>query len=133
MKFCTVKEITLTKHKLARTTPCNEIELEIELVMLSPRARGSLVDNPYQRMEAFMSGEFTPPPDQAKSEAFAEQMVGVLNSGALSLMLSIGHKTGLFDTMSHLAPSTSEQIARAAGLSGHHQRDSLSAKGAACT
>src|SRR5260370_26645020 len=69
-------------------------------------------------MEAFMSAEFTSPLDQAKSEAFAEQMVGVLNSGALSLMLSIGHKTGLFDTMSHLAPSTSEQIARAAGVQG---------------
>ncbi len=38
-----------------------------------------------------MSGEFTPPLDQAKSEAFAEQILGVLNSGVLSLMLSIGH------------------------------------------
>src|SRR5260370_38285085 len=76
-------------------------------------------------MEGFMSGEFTPPPDQAKSEAFAEQMVGVLNSGALSLMLSIGHKTGLFDTMSHLAPSTSEQIARAAGLQERYVREWL--------
>ncbi len=117
----------MTKHKLARTTPCDEIELEIELVMLSPRERGRLVDNPYQRMEAFMSGEFTPPLDQAKSEAFAEQMLGVLNSGALSLMLSIGHKTGLFDTMSHLAPSTSEQIARAAGLQERYVREWLAA------
>ncbi len=37
-----------------------------------------------------MSAELTPPFDQAKSEAFAEQMLDVLNSGALSLMLSIG-------------------------------------------
>lgn len=63
-----------------------------------------------------MAAELTPPLDQAKSEAFAEQMLGVLNSGALSLMLSIGHKTGLFDAMSHLDPSTSEHIAEAAGL-----------------
>ncbi len=74
-----------------------------------------------------MSGEFTPPLDQAKSEAFAEQMLGVLNSGALSLMLSIGHKTGLFDTMSHLAPSTSEQIAAAAGLQERYVREWLAA------
>src|SRR5260370_35504175 len=80
-------------------------------------------------MEAFMSAEFTSPLDQAKSEAFAEQMLGVLNSGALSLMLSIGHKTGLFDTMSHLAPSTSEQIARAAGFQESHPRERLAAKG----
>src|SRR5260370_24712490 len=84
-------------------------------------------------MEAFMSAEFTSPLDQAKSEAFAEQMVGVLNSGALSLMLSIGHKTGLFDTMSHLAPSTSEQIARAAGLLGTYLRGWLAAKVTGCT
>ncbi len=74
-----------------------------------------------------MSGEFTSPLDQAKSEAFAEQMLSVLNSGALSLMLSIGHKTGLFDTMSHLAPSTSEQIAKAAGLQERYVRGWLAA------
>jgi hypothetical protein len=78
-------------------------------------------------MEALMSAEFTSPLDQAKSEAFAEQMLGMLNSGALSLMLSIGHKTGLFDTLSHLAPSTSEQIAEAAGLHERYVREWLAA------
>lgn len=72
-----------------------------------------------------MSAELTPPLDQAKSEAFAEQMLGMLNSAALSLMLSIGHKTGLFDTMSHLAPSTIEQIAKAAGLQERYVREWL--------
>src|SRR5260370_16887485 len=83
-------------------------------------------------MEAFMSAEFTSPLDQAKSEAFAEQMMGVLNSGALSLMLSIGHKTGLFDTMSHLAPSTSEQIASTAGVQVRYHPAGLPAMGAGC-
>ncbi len=47
-----------------------------------------------------MSSETTPDTlDQAKTEAFGERMVDVLNSAALSLMLSIGHKTRLFDTM----------------------------------
>jgi 2-polyprenyl-3-methyl-5-hydroxy-6-metoxy-1,4-benzoquinol methylase len=78
-------------------------------------------------MEVYMSAELTPPLDQAKSEAFAEHMLGVLNSGALSLMLSIGHKTGLFDTMSHLAPSTSEQIAKAGGLQERYVREWLAA------
>src|SRR5260370_7354067 len=78
-------------------------------------------------MEGCMSGELARARDQGKSEAVDEQMVGVLNSGALSLMLSIGHKTGLFDTMSHLAPSTSEQIARAAGLQERYVREWLAA------
>jgi 2-polyprenyl-3-methyl-5-hydroxy-6-metoxy-1,4-benzoquinol methylase len=78
-------------------------------------------------MEAFMSAQFTSPLDQAKSEAFAEHMLGVLNSGALSLMLSIGHKTGLFDTLSHLALSTSEHIAAAAGLQERYVREWLAA------
>ena len=40
--------------------------------------------------------------DTKKSEAFAERMIDVLNSGALALMSSIGHQTGLFDTMKHI-------------------------------
>jgi SAM-dependent methyltransferase len=65
--------------------------------------------------------------DQAKSEAFAEQMVGVLNNAAIALMTSIGHQTGLFDTMADLSPSTSEQIAVAAGLNERYVREWLGA------
>jgi hypothetical protein len=36
--------------------------------------------------------------DLKKSGAFAEKMIGVLNSGALALMTSIGHQTGIFDS-----------------------------------
>jgi hypothetical protein len=42
------------------------------------------------------------------SEEF-ERLTGVLNDGALCLMLSIGHQTGLFDTMAALPASTSAQ------------------------
>lgn len=66
-------------------------------------------------------------PDQAKVDAFAKQMLGVLNSAAVSLMISIGHKTRLFDTMSELPPSTSEQIAEAAGLHERYVREWLAA------
>ncbi len=65
--------------------------------------------------------------DQAKSEAFAEQMVSVLNNAAIALMTSIGHQTGLFDTMADLSPSTSEQIADAAGLNERYVREWLGA------
>ncbi|HXV60118.1 MAG TPA: transcriptional regulator, partial [Vicinamibacteria bacterium] len=33
--------------------------------------------------------------DAAKAEAFAENLLSALNHGALCLMLSIGHRTGL--------------------------------------
>jgi 2-polyprenyl-3-methyl-5-hydroxy-6-metoxy-1,4-benzoquinol methylase len=65
--------------------------------------------------------------DQAKSEAFADQMLNILNNGALALMISIGHKTRLFDTMSGMTPSTSEQIATAAGLNERYVREWLGA------
>ena len=65
--------------------------------------------------------------DQAKSEAFAEQMLSMLNQGALSLMLSIGHKTRLFDRLSNMPPSTSEQIANSTGLNERYVREWLAA------
>jgi 2-polyprenyl-3-methyl-5-hydroxy-6-metoxy-1,4-benzoquinol methylase len=65
--------------------------------------------------------------DQARVEAFGERMVGVINSAAIALMASIGHRTGLFDTMSALPPSTSAQIAEAAGLNERYVREWLGA------
>ena len=65
--------------------------------------------------------------DTAKAEAFAGQMVGVLNGGMLSLMLSIGHRTGLYDTMAGLPPSTSEEIAKKASLNERYVREWLGA------
>jgi 2-polyprenyl-3-methyl-5-hydroxy-6-metoxy-1,4-benzoquinol methylase len=65
--------------------------------------------------------------NQAKAEAFAEKMLGVINSGAIALMTSLGHRTGLFDTMSGLEPSTAEQIAEAAGLNERYVREWLGA------
>src|SRR5215207_7035758 len=65
--------------------------------------------------------------DQVRAERFAEWMVDVLNEGALTLMTSIGHRTGLFDAMAGLPPSTSEQIAAAAGLNERYVREWLGA------
>ena len=65
--------------------------------------------------------------DEGKTEEFGERMVGVLNDGALALMTSIGHRTGLFDAMAGMPPSTSEGISSAADLSERYVREWLGA------
>jgi 2-polyprenyl-3-methyl-5-hydroxy-6-metoxy-1,4-benzoquinol methylase len=65
--------------------------------------------------------------DITKAEAFAGRMLDILNSGALNLMISIGYRTKLFDTMADLAPSTSQQIADAGGLNERYVREWLGA------
>ena len=65
--------------------------------------------------------------DQERAEAFAERMLGALNEGAIAIMTSIGHRTGLFDAMAGLVPSTSEQIAAAANLDERYVREWLAA------
>jgi hypothetical protein len=42
---------------------------------------------------------------------FSQYMIDVINNGALSLMLSVGHLTRIFDIMAELPPSTAEEIA----------------------
>jgi hypothetical protein len=54
--------------------------------------------------------------DTTRTQAFAGQAFGMVNGGFLSLMLSVGHRTGLFDALAVLPPSTTDQIAAAAGL-----------------
>jgi SAM-dependent methyltransferase len=66
-------------------------------------------------------------PDKVKAEAFAEQMVGILNHASLALLISVGHQTKLFDTMSTMSPATSAQIAAAAGLNERYVREWLGA------
>lgn len=65
--------------------------------------------------------------DQAKAEAFAGKVLTALNNGALCLMISVGHRTGLFDTMGQLAPSNSDEIATRAGLNERYVREWLGA------
>jgi 2-polyprenyl-3-methyl-5-hydroxy-6-metoxy-1,4-benzoquinol methylase len=69
----------------------------------------------------------TPDFDANRAGAFAERFLRALNDGALCLMVSIGHRTGLFDTMRDLPPSTSQEIAAAAGLNERYVREWLGA------
>src|SRR5438094_885055 len=63
--------------------------------------------------------------DAAKLEAFGGRMLGVLNDGFLALLVSIGHRTGLFDLMADMPPSTSAEIAEAAALDERYVRELL--------
>src|SRR4051794_36200178 len=65
--------------------------------------------------------------DHARSEAFVGRMMDVLNGASIALMTSIGHQVGLFDAMATLPPSTSQQIADAAGLNERYVREWLGA------
>ncbi len=65
--------------------------------------------------------------DETKAEVFAGRLLDILNSGAIALMTSIGHRTGIFDIMAQLPPSTSQQIADAGGLNERYVREWLGA------
>lgn len=65
--------------------------------------------------------------DLEKLQSFGERMGSALNGAATALMLSIGHQVGLFDTMAAMAPSSSEAIARSAGLNERYVREWLGA------
>ncbi|MGD9388970.1 MAG: class I SAM-dependent methyltransferase [Thioalkalispiraceae bacterium] len=63
--------------------------------------------------------------DHHKADVFAERLVNALNEGALCIMLSIGHRTGLFDHMDGQAPMTSTALAKQAGLNERYVREWL--------
>lgn len=65
--------------------------------------------------------------NQAKLDQFAEKMFTVLNHGALTMMISIGHRTGIFDAMDKMPPSTSAEVAKKAGLNERYVREWMGA------
>jgi hypothetical protein len=67
------------------------------------------------------------PFDHSRAAAFEERLVGALNSGALCLMTSLGHRVGLFDAMADLPAAGSEAIAAHSGLNESYVREWLGA------
>ncbi len=66
--------------------------------------------------------------DAARAEEFAGRMLETLNSGAVTVMVSVGHRTGLFDALAGLdGGGTSEGLAEAAGLNERYVREWLGA------
>ena len=57
--------------------------------------------------------------------SFEDEMLDVMNKAATALLLSIGHRTKLFDAMAKLEPSTSQEIATAANLNERYVREWL--------
>lgn len=69
--------------------------------------------------------------DTDKKDAFAEQLLGMLNGGMTGLMISLGHRTGLFDVMADSRPRTSHELAADAGANERYVREWLGAMVAA--
>jgi ubiquinone/menaquinone biosynthesis C-methylase UbiE len=65
--------------------------------------------------------------DNDRAEAFGEKIAGILNGAATALMISVGHRTGLFDVMASMRPAASAEIAEEAGLDERYVREWLGA------
>jgi 2-polyprenyl-3-methyl-5-hydroxy-6-metoxy-1,4-benzoquinol methylase len=59
------------------------------------------------------------------AEAFAARMAGVIDNGALAVMISIGHRLGLFETLARRSAFTSAELAAEAGLAERYVREWL--------
>ncbi len=64
------------------------------------------------------------PPQQ---QAFSEGLLTTINHAAAALMISIGHRTGLFDALQDGKAVTSEELAEKAGLNERYVREWLGA------
>src|SRR5581483_8495838 len=67
------------------------------------------------------------PIDPKKAEAFSGNLLAALNHGGLCLMISLGHRSGLFDAMRGMGPATPEDIAAKSGLNERYVREWLGA------
>ena len=65
--------------------------------------------------------------NQKKTESFGDRLLMALNDGALCLMISVGHRTGLFDAMRNSPAASSKEIAKRAGLKERYVREWLGA------
>jgi len=65
--------------------------------------------------------------ERSPADVFSERVMQIVNDGALALMISIGHRTGLFDVMAAMPPASATGIAEAAHLSERYVREWLGA------
>ena len=61
------------------------------------------------------------------AEEFAERMLRTMNEASVALMVSVGHRTGLFDVMAGMPAATSAEIAARAALDERYVREWLAA------
>lgn len=72
-----------------------------------------------------MTSTIEPAIEATVAEDFAERLVGVFNDSSLALLLSIGDQVGMFDVLEGRQPSTSAELATAAGLNERYVREWL--------
>jgi SAM-dependent methyltransferase len=65
-------------------------------------------------------------PDRREVRAYARHLFGVYTGGALSYLIDLGHRTGLFDAAA-TGPATSAELADRAGLRERYVREWLGA------
>ena len=63
------------------------------------------------------------PPEDTKQ--FGQRIAAAIDGASVTMLLSIGHRTGLFETMAAMPPATSDEIAAAAGLQERYVREWL--------
>lgn len=65
--------------------------------------------------------------DQSKAKAFTQRMVRHLEGASVMVMVEVGRRVGLFETMAGLGPASSAEIAGRAGLNERYVREWLGA------
>jgi SAM-dependent methyltransferase len=63
--------------------------------------------------------------DQERATEFGGRLAGTVNGAMLALAISVGYRTGLYDVLAELEPSTSDEIAERAGLQERYVREWL--------
>ena len=63
--------------------------------------------------------------DTSRIDTLGERLLTILNHTGLAALISIGHRSGLFDSMAEMDPATTDEIARAAGLNERYVRETL--------
>ncbi|HSB98719.1 MAG TPA: SAM-dependent methyltransferase, partial [Burkholderiaceae bacterium] len=69
--------------------------------------------------------------DQSKLEAFATRAVGDLASAYAGVMVSLGHKLGLYKAMAYAGPLSAKEVAARAACAERYVREWLNAQAAA--
>lgn len=65
--------------------------------------------------------------DRERLDGFGDRFVTMLNNGMLLLMVSVGHRTGLFDRLADGVARTSAQLAEETNLNERYVREWLGA------
>ena len=60
-------------------------------------------------------------------DAFGGKLLDVINHAGVAMMISVGHRTGIFDTMATIKSATSHRIAEEAALNERYVRECLGA------